>query len=456
LKLPVKRKTVNKRQINVTSNDYSAIKPYVDTRNRRIWNRANSAENAVFITRIAAWGKWLVIGIIALGIAILLAQSYFRYQKTTVNNISGVGSSVAPVVTFVPVPDPELSNIIEKIVIVEKPVFIPPGTTDPEEGITVNFTIFNTKQLDSQTSIVTGWKYESSKKSSPESEYCYVGDGSEPELIFQLAQRVFPNSPNFRNIPDDIAADFNMSASKFQGITKHCRWFASSDSQAVVQQPSPDIPSDKVPEEIPDDSSEKVGSTGTAFFINEDGALVTNHHVVDGCQKLWVQVDGLAEEVSLVGSSSKHDLAIVRYNGSNARAPLKIAEQVRLGESVVAFGYPLGDQLGAGVKVTTGNISSLSSSEFATSHLQFTAPIQPGNSGGPLVNQAGLIVGVNAGALVGEQQFQNLNFAVKTKHLIELLGQVGENFGIVSDATEQDTAALAEQLGPSVVTILCQ
>jgi serine protease Do len=106
--------------------------------------------------------------------------------------------------------------------------------------------------------------------------------------------------------------------------------------------------------------------------------------------------------------------------------------------------------------VTTVNISSLSSSEFATSHLQFTAPIQPGNSGGPLVNQAGLIVGVNAGALVGEQQFQNLNFAVKTKHLIELLGQVGENFGIVSDATEQDTAALAEQLGPSVVTILCQ
>jgi S1-C subfamily serine protease len=447
---------VNKRQINVTSNDYSAIKPYVEARNRRIWNRVTGAENAIFITRVAAWGKWLAIGIIALGIAILLAQSYFRYQKTAINNVSGGGSTVAPVVTFVPVPDPELSNTIEKIVVVEKPVFIPPGTTDSEEGITVNFTIFKTKNLNDQTEIVTGWNFASSKQNSPDFEYCYMGTGTMPRLRVDLANRVFPNPFVYLDISNDIVDDFNMSVSEIQGMTIHCRWYTSSDSQTVVQRPSPDIPSGDVPGETPDDSSEQVNSTGTAFFINEDGALVTNHHVIDGCRKLWVQVDGLAEEVSLVGSSSKHDLAIVRYSGSNSRAPLKIAEQTRLGESVIAFGYPLGDLLGAGVKVTTGNISSLSSSEFATSHLQFTAPIQRGNSGGPLVNQAGLIVGINAGSLEGEQPLQNINFAVKTQHLIELLGQLREDFAIVSDRTEQDTAALVEQLGPSVVTILCQ
>ncbi|MFO1372660.1 MAG: serine protease [Candidatus Competibacteraceae bacterium] len=131
-----------------------------------------------------------------------------------------------------------------------------------------------------------------------------------------------------------------------------------------------------------------------------------------------------------------NDLALLRADASpSGVAVFRDGAQARLGETVIVVGYPLGGLLGSGPQVTTGNVSSLIGPGDDTRSLQFTAPIQAGNSGGPLLDSDGAVVGVvcsklnavRVQAITGDVP-QNVNFAIKSILARSFLEAVGVDY----------------------------
>jgi S1-C subfamily serine protease len=164
------------------------------------------------------------------------------------------------------------------------------------------------------------------------------------------------------------------------------------------------------------------GASGSGFFIARDGTVVTNAHVVEGCAKLTVRtVQGTMVPATLLAQSEQDDLAVLKSDAPAAQvAPLRTARAPRAGEAVVAYGFPLSGLLSSTGNATTGSISALAGLRNDSRHLQISAPVQPGNSGGPLVDMSGNVVGVvfsklNALRIARATKDipQNINFAIK-------------------------------------------
>jgi S1-C subfamily serine protease len=122
----------------------------------------------------------------------------------------------------------------------------------------------------------------------------------------------------------------------------------------------------------------------------------------------------------------------------------------------MALGFPLGNELGADIKVTKGNISAVSGMKGNKDYLQFTAPIQAGNSGGPLLNEGGFVVGINTAKLVGEK-YQNINFAINGNSAQRFLGKhsIDFEYGKYDESEILKSADLAEKGEKFTIKVLC-
>lgn len=201
-------------------------------------------------------------------------------------------------------------------------------------------------------------------------------------------------------------------------------------------------------------------SSGTGFFVNDGGWLITNAHVAEECDGLSVVGNGDVVEQRI---DRLNDLAALRVLVTEPVAALQLrSNPLRLGEDVVAMGFPLASVLSDSVKVTTGIVSSLIGIGNDTRYIQISTPIQPGNSGGPLVDQTGAMVAVTTATLAkgigdrGDFVAQNVNFAIRA-NVVELFLQ---SHGIDYELAEADgealrTPDLADLVGPSVVQVLC-
>ena len=135
-------------------------------------------------------------------------------------------------------------------------------------------------------------------------------------------------------------------------------------------------------------------STGTAFVVHSDGLLLTCFHVVKGAGRIDVRLNGKVYPAMVVGTDPAHDFALLQVDASSLPAlPWIKAEDVELGEEVRAFGFPLTSALGSSLKVTRGTISGVERAE-GNPEFQIDSSVNPGNSGGPLVNDRGEVVGV--------------------------------------------------------------
>jgi S1-C subfamily serine protease len=155
-------------------------------------------------------------------------------------------------------------------------------------------------------------------------------------------------------------------------------------------------------------------SFGTAFFVTASGYALTNDHVVEDCRSLVAYTDRGPLPAHVARRDGTNDLALlrVRTNGSVPHASFRASPGIRPGDSIAALGFPLQQVLQNGLNVTVGNVSSLAGLGGNTALLQITAPIQPGNSGGPLFDMSGNVVGVIVSKLNSEAS-QNVNFAVQ-------------------------------------------
>lgn len=171
--------------------------------------------------------------------------------------------------------------------------------------------------------------------------------------------------------------------------------------------------------------------SGTGFVVSANGHIDTNHHVIDGCSDLKGNLTGEAAMVlRVVSSDANNDLALLQApSTATFKEFARIRDRsIRSGDSVVAIGFPFHGLLTSDFTVTTGIVSSLSGMRNDSRFLQISAPVQPGNSGGPLFDTTGQIVGVVTGKLDGLRVAvatgsipENINFAIKTGALRDFL-----------------------------------
>lgn len=194
--------------------------------------------------------------------------------------------------------------------------------------------------------------------------------------------------------------------------------------------------------------------TGSGFSV-APGVLVTNAHVVDGASALRItSFDGTVDgEPVLVDRAN--DLALVRYRPAREPPPMafRVGRGPVLGESVHTLGYPLAGLLGSGPQVANGVVSGLLGPDDDVRLVQNTAPIQPGSSGGPLLDAAGLVIGVVSASIA---RAQNVNFAVRGALAATLLEAAGLDPVHAPPAPARDLVAIAREGRACVFRLECR
>jgi S1-C subfamily serine protease len=200
--------------------------------------------------------------------------------------------------------------------------------------------------------------------------------------------------------------------------------------------------------------------TGSAFAVTANGLAVTNAHVVQGCAQV---VDEQGRPVRVVATDRQRDLALIdtgRGFGSVVRFRPQAA--VDLGETVLVFGFPYGQALGTGINVTNGIVTGLAGPGGDVSRFQMNAAVQPGNSGGPAVDDAGLLLGVAVGRLNDLAVLratgalpQGVNFAIRAAEVERFLAE--QNVRPARGAQGGTGArAVSASVAPAVFQLLCR
>lgn len=206
--------------------------------------------------------------------------------------------------------------------------------------------------------------------------------------------------------------------------------------------------------------------SGTGFVVSANGHIVTNHHVIEGCSDLKGNLTGEAAMVlRVVSSDANNDLALLQAPSTTTfKEFARIRDRsIRSGDSVVAIGFPFHGLLTSDFTVTTGIVSSLSGMRNDSRFLQISAPVQPGNSGGPLFDTTGQIVGVVTGKLDGLRVAvatgsipENINFAIKTGALRDFLDNSVVAYQTAEPKGELKTTDIAGNARAYTMLISCK
>ena len=192
---------------------------------------------------------------------------------------------------------------------------------------------------------------------------------------------------------------------------------------------------------------------GSGVIVRQDGYILTNHHVIDGADKITVELsDRRSFTATVVGSDAPSDLAVLKIEGTGFPAlPLGDSDQVRVGDVVLALGNPMGvgQTVTMGIISAKGRATGLGDGSFED-FLQTDAPINQGNSGGALVNTRGELVGINSQIVSMSGGNIGIGFAIPAKmakHVMDALIEDGRvHRGMIGVSVQTVTPDLAESL----------
>ncbi len=204
-------------------------------------------------------------------------------------------------------------------------------------------------------------------------------------------------------------------------------------------------------------------SSGTGFVV-APRQIMTNHHVAQGCSAMSARLPGGQEiPATVIASDPQRDLALLRTEAD--AGPVLVFRQgagVRRGENVVTYGFPLAGLLSSGPTLTTGDVSALAGLGDNARQIQISAPVQQGNSGGPLLDLRGQVVGVIVSKLNAQRIAQatgdipqNVNFAVKHTEAIDFMREHGIQPVFAEAAPLRTAAEIGDVAHASTIFLRC-
>jgi S1-C subfamily serine protease len=195
----------------------------------------------------------------------------------------------------------------------------------------------------------------------------------------------------------------------------------------------------KIKSAVPDEIAK---FSGTCFAISQNGYLVTNHHVIDGFEKIFVFTqDNVGHQGELVVTDEENDLAIIKIVEDDFSFPDKIPYSVRkanpnIAQRIYSLGYPKSD-----IVYNEGYISSTTGFEGDSSRYQLELPSVPGVSGAPIIDETGNVIGIVSGK---QSQSEGITYAVRSKSLLNLFKKLPKDFSsssINTNTIKSDTRA---------------
>jgi len=195
-------------------------------------------------------------------------------------------------------------------------------------------------------------------------------------------------------------------------------------------------------------------SSGTGFFISKSGYIITNQHVVDNCSSVKVNFDGKEYNTQIISTDKMNDLAIIKADMSPVKVFSVETEDASLLEDVIIAGYPLGKKVSASIKTSKGSVTALAGYGDNFSEFQTDAAMNKGNSGGPIINQKGNIVGVAVAAYGKKQGVESFNFGIKASTLKTFVTSNGLEF-LPSNKKELSNKDLGNLITDATVYLEC-
>ncbi len=174
-----------------------------------------------------------------------------------------------------------------------------------------------------------------------------------------------------------------------------------------------------------DEKIYSVGS-GTGFFINRSGHIVSNNHVIDSCNAVKLHYKGKVTPVTILATDRSNDLSLMKVDTKPDDVFPVAIDDANLLDDIFVAGFPFGKDVSSSVKVTKGVVSALTGVANNYSNIQIDAALQPGNSGGPIINKEGNVVGVAVAKLDYKIILKNYDTIPE-----------GTNFGIKSSTVQQ-------------------
>ncbi len=229
------------------------------------------------------------------------------------------------------------------------------------------------------------------------------------------------------------------------------------ESDVSIKDSSTDVKSTRLPEEM------TINTSGSGFVI-ADGLVAANYHVIDTASRISVRTETREYAAKMMIHDPANDLALLAVSELvNMALHMGNVLSVREGSTVYTMGFPLSDILGARVRIGQGIVNSAVGMANDPRMFQISIPVQPGNSGGPLIDESGNVIGIvtstldNRYLLISRDTIaQNVNFAMKINYVHNLLGLVPGDHVLNSERRSGDAgaAAIRDEVGMSVVQVL--
>jgi S1-C subfamily serine protease len=200
----------------------------------------------------------------------------------------------------------------------------------------------------------------------------------------------------------------------------------------------------------------KLKATGSGFVITTNGIIATNSHVIDGASRIEVVLsnDTISQlyNAKVILNDSNNDVALIQIEDLKFRSyeniPFGFSKNSEIGSSIFTIGYPLSGVMGKNSKVSSGIIAANTGINDDLRYYQITVPLQPGNSGGPLFDKNGNVIGITSAKLnekaVGTS-VENVNYAIKSAYLSNLCNMLPESIDL-TPKSELQGKSLEEQI----------